>query len=70
MPKTLFDDRFNELNKVGDMLVINGSHSRNQVACAIHNFNKSKSRNPSGKVLSYRKSGNAFNVFLVEVNRV
>lgn len=56
--KILFDDRFNGLVNVGDMVFIEEKYKSNQVICAVYNYNKSSLRNPTGKKLESKKMQN------------
>lgn len=56
--KRLFDDRFNSLVNIGDMIFIEDSYSSNQVVCAVFNYNHSALRNPTGKKLESKKMAN------------
>ena len=67
--KRLFDDRFNSLVNVGDMIFIEEKYKSNQVVCAVFNYNKSSLRNPTGKKLESKKMpNNEYRVMLVGYN--
>ena len=67
--KRLFDDRFNSLVNVGDMIFIEEEYSNNQVVCAVYNYNKSSLRNPTGKKLESKKMpNNEYRVMLTGYN--
>ena len=53
--KACFDDQFNSLINVGDVVYLSGEYTSNQVKCCTHNYVHNKLRNPCGKVLSYKK---------------
>lgn len=56
--KRLFDDRFNSLVNVGDMIFIEEKYKSNQVVSAVFNYNKSSLRNPTRKKLESKKMPN------------
>lgn len=54
--KSLFDDEFNSLQNIGETVYICGNaYLSRQVRSAAHHYTHSLTRNPQGKVLSYRK---------------
>lgn len=65
--QTLFDDKFNALFEIGEHFLLSPQHTKNQVACAIHNYNHSQSRNPIGRQFSYKQIDSGFRVILVDI---
>ena len=53
--KAFFDDQFNSLISVGDVVYLSREYTSNQVKCCIHNYVHNKDRNPNRKILTYKK---------------
>ena len=53
--KAFFDDQFNSLINVGDVVYLSGEYTSNQVKSCTFNYVHSDSRNPNRKVLTYKK---------------
>ena len=53
--KAFFDDQFNSLINVGDVVYLSGEYTSNQVKSCTFNYVHNRSRNPCRKVLSYKR---------------
>ena len=64
---SLFDEKLNECKKIGDHFLLSfDDYSKNQVDCAVHNYNNSKKRNQAGKRFSRKKVSDGWLIMLVE----